>query len=188
MNSSVPAAGSAQPMIEVAYSDVLDDPALRLPPIRVGRIPRHLPSPDLYVLASDDERVRLRVDVYGDAAAEAFCFTAAIWWKPWVVIGFGHQVHLIALDGQTTISLPLGAYFGSLYAADSYLLVASATSLVCIAPDGAVRWTSGMLGIDGVLIDEVRDGLIYGEGEWDPPGGWREFMVRLESGKIEKRA
>jgi hypothetical protein len=184
----MPAVGDAQPMIEVAYSHELDDLGLRLPPIRVGRVPPHLPSPHLYVVVSDQERLRLRVDVYGDAGAEAFCFTEAIWWQPWVVIGFGHQVHLIALDGQTTISLPLGAYFGSLYPADTFLLVASATSLLCIAPDGALRWTSGMLGIDGVLIGEVRDGRIHGEGEWDPPGGWREWTVRLESGEIEARS
>ncbi|HYF66207.1 MAG TPA: hypothetical protein VD886_25485 [Herpetosiphonaceae bacterium] len=163
--------------------DELDDSALRLEPIRVGRVPRHPPTPDLYVVAGDGERARLRVDVYGDAGAEAFCFTDAIRWRGWVVIGVGHQVHLVALDGQTTRRLPLGAYFGSLYPGETFLLVASATSLSCVAPEGELRRTSGMLGIDGVVIDEVRDGIVCGEGEWDPPGGWVPFQVSLESGR-----
>jgi hypothetical protein len=87
MDSSLPAAGYAQPTSKVAYSDVLNDSALRLSPIRVGRIPRHLPSPRLYVLSGDEERGRLRVDVYGAARAEAFCFAQAIWWQPWIVMG-----------------------------------------------------------------------------------------------------
>lgn len=170
-------------MIEIVYSDVLDEPALRLAPIRVGRVPRHLPTPDLYVIASDEEGVRRRIDVYGDSGAEVFCFTEAILWQRWVVIGFGNQVHLVALDGNITISLPLGAYFGSLYPAGTFLLVASATSLLCVAPDGSVRWTCEWLGMDGVIVDEVRAGIIYGEGEWDPPGGWRPFQISLENGR-----
>jgi len=46
-------------------------------------------------------------------------------------------------------------------------------------------WRSDCLGIDGVMVDQVADGIIRGKGEWDPPGGWRPFQVRFATGRCE---
>ena len=80
-------------------------------------------------------------------------------------------------------SFNLGTYFGHLYPSEEFLLVASAERLFRIDPDGAVKWRSGELGIDGVIVDRVSDQGIEGSGEWDPPGGWRPFRISVESGK-----
>jgi len=38
------------------------------------------------------------------------------------------------------------------------------------------------LGIDGIIVASTSDGVISGEGEWDPPGGWRPFRLSLATG------
>jgi hypothetical protein len=74
-------------------------------------------------------------------------------------------------------------YFGYVYANDEYLLVASGDRLRRIAQDGSIQWTSDVLGIGGVVVRNVFNGIISGDGEWDPPGGWQTFRVTLDSGK-----
>lgn len=49
-------------------------------------------------------------------------------------------------------------------------------------PDRSIAWTSEPLGIDGVVVHDVRD-TILGEGEWDPPGGWLGFFLRVADGR-----
>jgi hypothetical protein len=80
-------------------------------------------------------------------------------------------------------SLDLGSYFGRLYAGDSYLLAASAERLFRIGLDGTLLWASDPLGLDGVVVSCVAGGVVKGEGEWDPPGGWRPFRVCLDAGE-----
>ena len=57
-----------------------------------------------------------------------------------------------------------------------------ATYEVNLDEEGELLWTSPALGVDGVLVHSIDDGVIAGEGEWDPPGGWRPFRVALSSG------
>lgn len=38
------------------------------------------------------------------------------------------------------------------------------------------------LGIDGVLVTVIDNGVVGGEAELDPPGGWKPFRVDLETG------
>ncbi|HEX4382949.1 MAG TPA: hypothetical protein VH083_08370, partial [Myxococcales bacterium] len=73
-------------------------------------------------------------------------------------------------------------YFGHLYPLEDKLLVASASRLHCFDQQGIAVWQSADLGLDGVIVDSVDDGVIHGQGEWDPPGGWRPFRVALATG------
>jgi hypothetical protein len=112
-------------------------------------------------------------------------FAECIAWKHWIVVGIGHHVHLVPLTGDDPSTLDLDDYFGHLYPLDHSLLVASGQKLFCVTTDGIVKWTSPELGIDGVVVIQVRDGIIDGEGEWDPPGGWKPFRLRLDTGSPE---
>lgn len=47
-----------------------------------------------------------------------------------------------------------------------------------------MKWTTQRLGIDGVIVDGVANGIIEGQGEWNPPGGWERFRVKLDSGSL----
>ncbi|BCZ45775.1 hypothetical protein psyc5s11_18420 [Clostridium gelidum] len=44
-------------------------------------------------------------------------------------------------------------------------------------------WTAEILGIDGVLVNNFDGERIYGAGEYDPPGGWVDFVINSRTGK-----
>ena len=81
------------------------------------------------------------------------------------------------------IEVPLGCYFSAFTLLDDRLLAASGHGIVCLLPDGALAWRNDELGVDGVIVHDVAEGTISGDGEWDPPGGWRSFHVSLVTGE-----
>lgn len=156
---------------------------LALAPIRLGRVPPGIGTPACYVtVESEGGDPILRCDLYTSGDPECFAFQDARIWKSWVVIGFGHAIHLVGLEGQPSSSVALGCYFGHFYPGDECLLVASCDHLHRFDPDGSKKWRSAQLGLDGVVVHRVAGGAIEGDGEWDPPGGWRPFRVSLASG------
>jgi hypothetical protein len=62
--------------------------------------------------------------------------------------------------------------------------VTDAGGLYCINKSGGITWKNANLGIDGVIINDIMDGKIHGSGEWDPPGGWRDFILEEDTGRI----
>jgi hypothetical protein len=150
-------------------------------PVRVGRVPPGKGTPDVFVIVEENGKPVLRIDVY-DLAPERSAFAECIAWKHWIVIGISHHLHLIPLTADNPSTLDLDDYFGHLYPLDHCLLIASGQRLFCVATDGIVKWSSRELGIDGVVVSRVGDGIIDGEGEWDPPGGWKPFRISLDTG------
>ncbi len=156
---------------------------LGLAPIRVGRVPAGFGTPAAYVtVESDDGEPVLRCDVYTLDDPESFAFQDVRVWKGRVAIGFGEVFHLIGLGGEPSVSVVLGCYFGHTYPSDECLLVASRDHLYRFDADGSMKWRSAQLGLDGVVVDRVEGDAVEGQGEWDPPGGWRPFKVSLASG------
>ncbi|MBA4068134.1 MAG: hypothetical protein C0501_31425, partial [Isosphaera sp.] len=76
-----------------------------------------------------------------------------------------------------------GSYFGHLYPAPDALFVASAERLFRFDLSGNLVWSSGVLGIDGVVLESWSGEVLVGCGEWDPPGGWRPFRVARSTGE-----
>lgn len=173
-------------MIAVALSETVEAEWLRIEPLRAGRTPPGLGTPDRYVTVSDEGRPLLRIDVYHDGPA-CFAFEDAIVWRSNVVIGFGDYVHAVSLEQRDVITVALGSYYGHLYPTPDYLLLASAQRLFRMEPDRSIRWQSDVLGIDGVVIGVAGPPLIRGDGEWDPPGGWEPFTLLAESGAPAER-
>lgn len=154
-----------------------------LAPVRVGRAPSGFRVPSAYVtVQSDGGDPILRCDVYSAGEAQCFAFGDVRIWKHWVAIGFGEAFHLVGLGGEPPISVALGSYFGHVYPGEECLLVASSDHLYRFDVDGAMRWRSARVGLDGVVVERVEGDAIVGMGEWDPPGGWRPFRISLASG------
>lgn len=151
--------------------------------VRVGVVPRHLPTADMYVLLSGGGQPLFRVDIYG-GADEAYAFQDAEVWSDQVVIGVGHRVHFVSCDGTTVVSHRLESYFGHLYTTPEYLLVASAACVTRFNRRGELNWTSEPVGLDGVVVDNAGPPVVSGEGEWDPPGGWRPFALNADTGAL----
>jgi hypothetical protein len=90
-----------------------------------------------------------------------------------------------SLATQSNSVVELGAYFAKIYKTVGLLLAASGENLHAISRNGTLFWEAEHLGIDGVVINRIEEDVAYGEGEWDPPGGWKPFKIELETGQVE---
>jgi hypothetical protein len=171
-------------MITASFQSFAAPPWEQVKPLRVGCVPAGLGAPNAYVLIENDGAPFIRVDVYG--GVDCYAFEDVIVWREFVVIGFGSRVHMVNCQTQETITFEFASYFGHFYPGDDWLIIASGYRLLLIEPAGSVAWKTEMLGLDGVIVDSIEGAVIHGQGEWDPPGGWRPFQVRLDTGeKIE---
>lgn len=155
-----------------------------LAPVRVGKVPDGLGTPDVYALVLADGEPFLRIDLYAPSE-ECFAFQEAIAWRDFIVIGYGSRVYLIAQRNRQARTYLLEGYFGYLYPAEDLLFVASATNLLCLDGEGTLLWTSEPLGVDGVIVDSIESDSISGRGEWDPPGGWQAFQINAHTGTLQ---
>ena len=170
---------------QVSMAGVLPHGWSGIEPVVVGR-----PSPDgartddpeRFVTLADHDRPVLRVDIY-KSGPQCCAFEDAILWRDNLIIGFGSWVHAIAIATRKAISIDVDPYFGHLYPTADYLLIASGMRLYRMEPDCSLLWESPNLGIDGVVVHEAGQQLVRGDGEWDPPGGWRPFLLSAHDGK-----
>jgi hypothetical protein len=166
----------------IAVRNVVAPPWLNARRIQVGQVSQSQGTPELFVLIEKAGAPYLRVDLYADSE-QPRCFQEAIVWLSWIVIGFGSSVHFISLSDGATKTVELDDYFGHLYPEEDFLLIATGSSLIRFDHEAGIVWGNHNLGLDGVLVQDISDGLVSGEGEWDPPGGWKPFQVSLETGE-----
>jgi len=155
---------------------------VRMPPLRLGKVPSGLGTADLFVTIEDDDTPILRVDLYADQSP--FVKEDAVIWGERGFVGFGNSVYIIDPKTQSGSALRLGSYFADFYATKEYLLVASGCGLLRFSPVGDILWNTSGLALDGVIVKGVSEHRVTGEGEWDPPGGWKPFVLRLDSGEL----
>jgi hypothetical protein len=147
-------------------------------PIQVGCVPTGEPEP-YYVAVMRDGTPFARIDAYRDHRGP---FTELITWGRFIVLGWAAVVHLVDPLTRQVRNIDCDFYFGHLYPIDNRLYIATTSELICIDEIGNVNWNRGNLGIDGVTVTSTNDGIVRGEGEWDPPGGWRPFRLSLDTG------
>lgn len=110
-------------------------------------------------------------------------FKEAIVFNNLLAVGHEETFYLFDLNNKTNIlNLKMFGYFGHLYLENEQFYIADAGGLYCIDSKANVQWHNDSLAIDGVIIDKFTEDRIYGSGEWDPPGGWREFMLDKKTG------
>jgi len=164
-----------------SLSEVIDVGPAPLDPIRVGRVPVALSTPDLYVTVADDDAPILRVDVYA-FGPDTFAFQDALLWQGNLLIGFGSHVHAISLRDRSVTTIELGSYYGHMYPTSDYLLIASGERVFRLDAGRSVLWRTDVLAVDGVVIHDPGPPIIRGDAEHDPPGGWQPFAVLASNG------
>lgn len=142
---------------------------------------------EVFVLVDTGER-RLCIAIHPDGP-QAYPFRDAVIWKNLIVIGFGSALYVIALKDLRPLVHPFAGYFGSLFSTDAYCLAASDEGVLRLSEDGTVLWHQRGLAADGVLISDVSDGVIQGQGQWDAPGDapdgeWSPFRLELATGRV----
>lgn len=167
-------------MITVDIVYAIEEPWTEMRPVLLGDVPVNLSSRDGFVCVSRNGDPWKRLDLYGTLSLP---FIEGVYWQGKIVIGFGNWLCVVDPVDDEVSSHPMDGYFGHLYPYDGFLLAASASCLHCFSPDGHRIWIARNLGIDGVLVDDVDGDVIRGRGEWDPPGGWLDFAVKLSTGE-----
>lgn len=102
------------------------------------------------------------------------------------VLAVGHEGFFYLFDlvkSETLLRLEMDQYFGSFRYEEAHWYVADNAGIYCLDHAGNLRWKNEALGYDGVIIEKTDATKIYGSGEWDPPGGWVEFVVEKQTGK-----
>ena len=105
------------------------------------------------------------------------------------ILAVGHEAHFYLFNltkNKNILTIPMRGYFGHLYIRDNSFYVCDAGSLIRLNRDGDILWHAKSLGIDGVTIESFDYGKIFGSGEWDPPGGWKDFILDNTTGVIIK--
>jgi hypothetical protein len=171
-------------MLTVRRLVKIESPSTTMPPVRLGKVPSGIGTADLFVTICDGELPLLRVDLYPDSSSESAVFQDAIVWRDNVFVGLGHTVYVIDPKTRLGFAVRLENYFAAFNSGEDYLLVVSADALLRMTADGKVLWKTPGLGLDGVTINRVGNGCVEGQGEWEPPEGWRPFKLQLESGRL----
>lgn len=162
---------------------VLPPEWLHVPALPVGPVPPGAGSPRCYVCLERAGQ-RLRVDAHV-RESEELCFRDdAVLVEDTLFVGAGHRVAVVDLCSRAVRDLELDAYFVDFHPLPDGVLAATGSSLYRIDRSGAIRWWARNLAVDGVRVQEVRDGEVRGEAEMDPPGGWRPFALALDTGRI----
>ena len=105
------------------------------------------------------------------------------------ILAVGHQDNFYIFDltrQENILTLDLNGYFGHLYIHEDNFYVAHAYGIYCMDKNGNIKWNNNNLGIDGVLIFDFYSDIITGTGEWDPPGGWIDFILDKETGILKE--
>lgn len=120
------------------------------------------------------------------------CFSGIMNNDKTITILYGQHVHLFDTDSHQVKSLFLDDYVGHIYSipdvwdhktslSENFLVTTFQYTFLINVSSGII-WRSEPCGIDGVIIHDIREGIIYGSGEWDPPDGWAPFNLRLSDG------
>lgn len=107
-----------------------------------------------------------------------------------VAVLHGMHVHLYDMQTCHISSIAFNDYVGHLYSIPDVLsdhltsdfIVTTFEYVFLVSISGGIKWRSERCAIDGVVIYRIENGVIYGSGEWDPPGGWEPFTLDLSTG------
>ena len=83
---------------------------------------------------------------------------------------------------QNIKSYKVSDFFGHVYYDDDLFYFSDYTGLYCIDFKGDIIWYNSNMAIDGVIIESFSSDKIFGAGEWDPPGGWIDFVLDKRTG------
>jgi len=100
-----------------------------------------------------------------------------------IAIGYGKKFVLYDLENKCKrFETSFELYFDCFIIDGEDIFVTSESEVLKIKLSGYLEWKTKDLGIDGVIISEISKSEIIGEGEWDPPGGWKPFVIDRETG------
>lgn len=132
----------------------------------------------LIIIQNNDERCyEIRYEYHCSPFKQAMIIDSVL------AVGYEENFYLFDLvTNRNLLNLKMEWYFGHLYFDNDLFYVADACGLYCINKNACILWQNSKLAIDGVVINDFSENVISGSGEWDPPGGWKDFIVDKQTG------
>lgn len=147
------------------------------------------------ILISIDEEPKLILNIYSalnmDGLILEGCFKQIKFNQDTIAILHGMHVHLFNINSHSVNSISLNDYVGHLYSIPDLnavelsedFLIATFEYVFLINSKTGIKWRSVQCAIDGILIHDIKQNIIFCSGEWDPPGGWEPFSLTLNTGQ-----
>ena len=146
----------------------------------------------IYIIKHKDKALWAVGIDHGDAAhvpfREEFYWTAT----KTMVIGGGNTVYFLAVDsGDLRAKIDVPSYFGHLELIDGpgelgtteqMLLILGWTDVHAIDTRFLTRWVARNVAVDGVVFCEMLGNELIFNAEMDPPGGWVEVALSVQTG------
>ena len=134
-----------------------------------------------FVLLKQNDKIQkvfeIRYSTSGGPYKEAVIFNNLL------IVGHYQFVYIYdLLQNNTILSMEISGYFGHIYIDGDKFYVSDAGCIYCFNNRAKLLWRNNTLGIDGVFISDFTDHEINGSGQWDPPDGWRDFILDKETG------
>ena len=106
----------------------------------------------------------------------------AIKFYRFIAVGISGFLYLYDLStNDVVLFIDFNGYFGGFAISDEHLLVAYNSGIYCLTQYGQIKWHKN-IGLDGVIIDKVEHGRIFGSEQSDPPDGWKDFILGIDTG------
>lgn len=187
MHAALPFANNQEKMTTAEFIETNTEEWLTAERVVVNKTTT-LGSPDMYVGIDTGSSGKFLFEIH--TFEECICFKSIKLFPDSVVFGFGEHVHFFNISSTSLKTVKVDTYFGYLYTPEDLeydgedfgVLVASAEFLHRFTPLGSEVWKSARLGIDGVTVSKITYPCIEASGEWDPPGGWKDVKINLETG------
>lgn len=112
-------------------------------------------------------------------------FKQAILKNGLLFVGWEDRFYIFNIaENRNLFDQQLMGYFGNFQIDHDLVFICDCQGIICTDVNGRIIWENKCLAIDGVLINEITMNTILGEGECDPPGGWRNFVLDKSSGLL----
>lgn len=117
-------------------------------------------------------------------------------WPSAGLVAIGGKSVVVLLDatsGAERSRIEVPSFFGHLSVQpvgdEEWLFILGWTDVHAHGPDGAQRWVSRNVAVDGLTDGTVRGEALHVNAEMDPPGGWFEVRLDVRSGReLDRKA
>jgi hypothetical protein len=107
----------------------------------------------------------------------------AVKFHRFVAIGMSGYFYLYDLSSSLIVLfIDLIGYFEAFKIHDNHLLLAYNSGIYCLTKYGSIKWHNNSIGIDGVIIVDIKEDSIFGHEQIDPPNGWKDFVLDFNTG------
>lgn len=127
-----------------------------------------------------DGRDHLRVEVNDD---EWNPFNDGIVWRGYFCLGTGSEIIAVDLTALEYKRYSVDGYFGRFLELGETLFAASAAGVLAFDKNMDLLWRNEGLAVDGVTFGDIRGDVLEISCELDPPGGWVEKRLDIQTGK-----